>query len=204
MTLATVKTKIVPKQARAKARIEAILTATDTLLKTVGTDEITTTAIARSAGVPVGSVYQYFESKADILEQLYSIAYRDIEVCVEAAQDAIDPSLGFEEINRSLLQSFWRAARAHPTFRPLTRWANREHSFIEVTPIAADDKLGESIKRTIKIAGLTIPASRREAMIRTATIALSSMVDVAIEEEDEAKAQALIDELAIMLARYLA
>jgi len=203
MADAQVRTKKMPKQARAKARIEAILAATDSLLKTTGTEKITTTAIARAADVPVGSIYQYFEDKNDILEQLYDIAYCEVQKYVEAAQDAIDQSLCFEEINRSLLQSFWQAARAHPTFRPLTRWVNRKHSFIEVTPTTTDNGLSKTIARTFEVSGLKIPLEREEAVMRTTTTVLSVMVDVAIEEEDEDKAQALIDELAYMLARYL-
>ena len=198
-----VKTKKMPKQARAKARVEAILNATHELLKDGQPEDISTTAIAKAAEIPVGSVYQYFEDKNDILQQLYSAAYDEVNSEVVNSLGAVDPSEGFVAINRSQLQCFWSAARAHPTFRALTRWANHEYSFAEVTP-SAESGLGELVEETLKVSGVEIEPARREAVLKTTVTLVSVLVDTAIEEDDETKAQALIDELAILLSRYLA
>lgn len=198
-----VKTKKIPKQARAKARIEAILSATDALLRSSLPGDITTTAIAKTAAIPVGSVYQYFRDKNDILEQLYAEASAQVEEQVTAEQTALDPALGFDHINRTLLQCFWRTARAHPTFGALTRWANREHSFVEVTP-GTDSSLARLIMRTFEITGISFAAERQDAVLRVSVTVVSAIVDIAFEEEDADKAQTLIDELALLLSRYLA
>jgi len=195
-------TRNMPKQARAKARIRIILNATDTLLKESSLENITTTAIARSAGIPVGSVYQYFEDKNDILQQLYRAAYKDVEEQVKAAQAGLAPNLSFAEINRQLLQCFWQTARSHPTFRVLTRWANREYSFIEVTP-DAESGLADLITETFKVSGVEVEPSRKDAVLTTTVTLVSVLVDAAIEEENEHKAEALIHELATVLSSYL-
>lgn len=202
MVEVTVRTKKMPKQARAKARVEAILKATDDLLREGGPEAISTTAIARTAGIPVGSVYQYFEDRNDILSQLYSAAYKDVNDQVVESLAAIDTAQGFDAINRQQLQCFWRAARAHPTFRPLTRWANNEFSFAEVTP-DAEGSLAELISETLRISGVEIATERYDAVLKTTVTLVSVLVDTAIEEEDEAKSQALIDELATVLSSYL-
>lgn len=197
-----VKTKKMPKQARAKARVEAILKATHDLLKDGSLEDISTTGIAKAANIPVGSVYQYFEDKTDILQQLYSAAYDEVNGEVVKSLGTVDPSQGFDAINRRQLECFWRAARAHPTFRALTRWANHEYSFAEVTP-NAESGLAQLIEETLKVSGVEIDPKRREAVLKTTVTLVSVLVDTAIEEDDETKAQALIDELTTVLSRYL-
>jgi AcrR family transcriptional regulator len=59
-----------PTQARSRARVEAILKAAGALFGEVGYDGVTTNLIAERAGVPVGSIYQFFETKDDIVAAL--------------------------------------------------------------------------------------------------------------------------------------
>src|SRR5215470_408359 len=54
-----------PTQARSRARVEVILKAAGALLGEIGYDGVTTNLIAERAGVPVGSIYQFFETKDD-------------------------------------------------------------------------------------------------------------------------------------------
>jgi AcrR family transcriptional regulator len=59
-----------PTQARSRARVDGILKAAGTLLGEVGYDGLSTNLIAERAGVPVGSIYQFFEGKDDIVAAL--------------------------------------------------------------------------------------------------------------------------------------
>ncbi|MDO9489901.1 MAG: helix-turn-helix domain-containing protein, partial [Sphingomonadaceae bacterium] len=59
-----------PVQARAAVTVDAILEAGLQLLEADGVAALTTNRIARRAGVSVGTLYQYFDSKADILAAL--------------------------------------------------------------------------------------------------------------------------------------
>ena len=61
-----------PKQARAAAKRDAILDATEALLGHSTPAEITTRAVARAANVPVGSIYRYFSNADDLLRALFS------------------------------------------------------------------------------------------------------------------------------------
>jgi AcrR family transcriptional regulator len=56
-----------PKQARARATVEAILEAAAQILERDGTAGYNTNAIAERAGVSVGTLYQYFPDKQAIL-----------------------------------------------------------------------------------------------------------------------------------------
>ena len=60
-----------PSQERSRERVERILDATAALLgDDMPADQITTAAIAEAAGVPIGSVYQYFPNKLAVLAEL--------------------------------------------------------------------------------------------------------------------------------------
>jgi AcrR family transcriptional regulator len=56
-----------PRQARSESTIDAILDATFQLLEADGVDRLTTNRIAERAGVSIGTLYQYFAGKQDIL-----------------------------------------------------------------------------------------------------------------------------------------
>lgn len=198
----TVKTKKVPKQARAKARVEKILSCTETLLRESGVAAVSTTSIAQAANIPVGSIYQYFDGKEDILMQLYDAAYNDIEAVMSNELSGAR-SASFDQLIHSMLHAFWTAAKAHPTFRPLTRWANSSRSLWETTP-TADSSLGELIKNTLLLAGIRIPPEREDVVLTTTVTLVSILVDLAIEEQSEEKAAAIMDELVILLVKYLA
>ena len=59
-----------PKQARARATVEAILQATELMINEDGFEEISTNKIAKRAGVSIGSLYQFFPNKEAIFVAL--------------------------------------------------------------------------------------------------------------------------------------
>ncbi len=63
----TAPVRRVPTQARSRARVERILDVASDLVVRAGVDELTTTGIARAAGIPVASIYQYFPDRDAIL-----------------------------------------------------------------------------------------------------------------------------------------
>jgi AcrR family transcriptional regulator len=66
----TEKIRRIPRQARAASTIEAILGATLQLLEAHGPEKLTTNHIAARAGVSIGTLYQYFRDKDDLLATL--------------------------------------------------------------------------------------------------------------------------------------
>lgn len=74
-----------PHQERARATVDAILTATAKALKAEGYESMTTNRIAASAGVSVGTLYEYFPSKESIVALLVDQHFATIENIVSAA-----------------------------------------------------------------------------------------------------------------------
>jgi AcrR family transcriptional regulator len=57
-------------QARSRATVEKILTSAAALIAERGADQVTMTEIAQQSGVVIGSLYQYFSAKSEIMRAL--------------------------------------------------------------------------------------------------------------------------------------
>lgn len=59
-----------PQQARSRERVQRVLEAADHLLATGGFSALTVRRLADEAGVPVGTIYQFFVDKAGVVDAL--------------------------------------------------------------------------------------------------------------------------------------
>jgi AcrR family transcriptional regulator len=73
----------VPRQDRSRQTVEAIVEAAARVLERQGYQRSTTNAIARLAGVSVGSVYQYFPNKAALVTALHERHVAQVGAIVE-------------------------------------------------------------------------------------------------------------------------
>lgn len=82
------------KQARSKATVEAIVEASAQILSREGVAGLNTNAIAKRAGVSVGSVYEYFSNKREIVDLLLDRHLSEGETALleGAARLSEDPS----------------------------------------------------------------------------------------------------------------
>lgn len=78
-----------PQQARAKETVDALLSATKTLLVQKGVEGATTNAIAELAGVSIGSLYQYFPSREAIIAELSRRHVAQVLALIFAEVDAL-------------------------------------------------------------------------------------------------------------------
>ncbi len=191
-----------PKQVRARERQAKILRAAGGLLQTGSISDVTTTTIALKASVPVGSVYRYFGDRNDILELLYQQAFESVEKSLMKSHARISTDNTTDPI-RHILGSFWQIAKAHPTFVKLTRWANSHYSLWDVTP-GGDSNLATLIEETLDYSGARIPAHRKTAASKIMVTTTSVLVDLIVEEDNNDTANALLDELAVLLEAYVA
>ena len=105
-----------PGQARSEATVEAIFEATARILQKDGIDALNTNAIARLAGVSIGTLYQYFADKKAIL---IALARRELDftrqTTVEAMTRVGAAALGEDSIRaavRALIKGFGGRQRA--------------------------------------------------------------------------------------------
>lgn len=104
-----------PKQGRAHATVDAVVEAAARILVDDGYVKLTTNRVAEKAGVSVGTLYQYFRSKDEIVEALAQrIADDRIAMFGETlrALAAFDPPL--EDGIRGLVDATLAAMRVRP------------------------------------------------------------------------------------------
>jgi AcrR family transcriptional regulator len=90
-----------PVQQRAHITVEAMLDAAVKLLKRAGSASLTTNRIAETAGVSIGSVYQYFPNKQAIYRALHerhivqvdSVMQRRLRACADATLEELIGSM---------------------------------------------------------------------------------------------------------------
>ena len=99
----------VPKRARGKQRVAALLQAAAAVFGEKGYEAATMTEIAARAGAPIGSLYQFFpvkEALADTLVQNYAEMLAADLVALEARAGGIDA--------KTLVEALFGLLRAHP------------------------------------------------------------------------------------------
>ena len=102
-----------PQQARATATLDAILEATIQVLVINGPHRLTTTRVAKRAGVSVGTMYQYFPHKQALF---YAVNERYLEVLAERLENACQAQHGAPTARmvEALVMTYWHAKTERP------------------------------------------------------------------------------------------
>ncbi len=102
-----------PRQARSKATVDTVLEATARVLVKHGFDGLTTNLVAETAGVSIGSLYQYFPNKSALVGALIEKHVEDMTASVlhELARVA---KLPMAEAIRSVIELMIRAHAVEP------------------------------------------------------------------------------------------
>jgi AcrR family transcriptional regulator len=105
-----------PRQQRSRYKVELILEATMRLLETGGVEHLTTNAVAATAGVSIGTLYQYFPDKRAILDALADreVAAMSARVMAAMADASIaTPRQRIAAVVGAVAESYGRRHRAH-------------------------------------------------------------------------------------------
>ncbi len=109
----------VPTQARAKQRVESILDATEALIIEDGLATLTVNNIAARAQVPIGSLYQYFTNRDEVLRALCDRHYKILEAGSAECFSNVTSIADFTRDVRNALQLCWDYTRDNPGYRRL-------------------------------------------------------------------------------------
>ncbi|MFK7752268.1 MAG: TetR family transcriptional regulator [Sedimentitalea sp.] len=94
MADASIEIRKRPVQARSKARVEAILNAAKTIISEVGSDGMKMNALAQQAGVPIGTVYQFFPNKSAVI---HTLVHTTLDELSHALQDQFKDVVSVED-----------------------------------------------------------------------------------------------------------
>lgn len=104
-----------PSQERSRQRVEVILDAVSEILVKKGFSALTTTAIAAEAGVPIGSLYQFFPNKFAIFQAVVEQFFRKMDTVFERDARSDDAALSWEERSDRTIEALarlWSGERA--------------------------------------------------------------------------------------------
>lgn len=188
--------RVLPVQARARRKIDAILDATAALLGSKGVEAVSMLAIAEAAEMPAATVYHYFENRLAVLAAL---AERTMVAVDAQLQQGMQRVLQEEVFSpRELLQTLYlayreapgyvailRALRAEPVFDGLVQESNRRGADVIAALLA--ERTGLSRARRARVAWMlsefceqilqaALMAEAREA--RSLLDELTEMMDV--------------------------
>ncbi len=188
-------------QRRARERVDAILAAAAELLTEQPPSEVSTALIAERAGVPIGSLYQYFPNKTAVLAELArrvmamvdAAIVREIEAghglpvgsgvdrAVQVTVDAFEQEPGYPALLRAL--------RGTPEFREITEESNA--------------RVAAALAAHPRLATLGVPAERIGAIARTAIEAANALQDLALTAPSRAARDRYVAEMKTLLKSYL-
>lgn len=102
------------RQARSRATVETIVEATTRILAGAGWDAVNTNAIAKRAGVSVGSVYEYFANKQAVLDLIVDRHLTRAEDLIRGSASLVGASPQPEKVVQALVAGFIVLHREDP------------------------------------------------------------------------------------------
>ncbi len=182
--------------------MERILDATAQLLGQMPVDRITTAAIAETASVPIGSVYQYFPNKLAVLAEL---ARRVMEKVDSTTASLIAEDFGVlpwdQAIDRAVDATIEGYAQ-QPGYVQLLLSIRPTPEFREITD-ESNDRVAAMLAFHPALQAV-IPADRIQLVTRSAIKAVNALQDWALSTDDPKLATRIVEEMKTLLKGYLA
>jgi AcrR family transcriptional regulator len=178
-----------------------VLDAADELLAREGAEAFTTTQIAEAAGVPIGSVYRFFDDKEAIAEALAIRYWRDFDDLVAGIADA-DAREALADPAGALLEALAAGFRARPGFLALWFGGLRTERIRDSTR-QARTAIAASIERMLEVHWPAAGASARATAAAMVVLAGDGLLREAFRRDRSGDPRVLA-EAKLMLDAYLA
>ncbi len=194
-----------PTQDRAKATVDAILRATAHILKTKGYEGCSTNAVARRAGVSIGSLYQYFPSKEALVVALAEEhAQHGYELLLQSVREAGEKQRSLVETVRHYISAM---VRMHTDDSELHRVLMEQVGSIHAGRAA----MVKTSNQSAALVQAWLEANRdhlRQLDAEVATYVLITSVEAVthlrlLDRPDRLDTDTLVDELTELVTRYL-
>ncbi len=127
-----------PSQRRSRERVERLLVAATKLIEERGSDVMRMSEVAETAGVPIGSLYQYFPDKAALIRTLAERFNAIGRTCVE---DALATVRGEEDLPVALEQiidGYYEMFVAEPVMRDIWSGTQADKALQELSAAEGD------------------------------------------------------------------
>ncbi len=186
-----------PQRDRGKARVAALMQAGAAVFAERGYDAATMTEVAARAGAAIGSLYQFFPTKALLAQALHAQQFAELGAMLDdLSEDAAGRPVG--DLAGALFEGLSDFLDRHPAFVALAdrRDIQKPHR------AAARERLLTQLTQLLTRARPPAPAERAPALAMVILLLMKAMVDT-VGAETVAPAEAVREELRRMLQGHL-
>ena len=204
-----------PTQARSRERLERILAAASELLvATGGTDQLTVQSVAEKAGVPIGSVYQYFSGKSGLLRALAENHLAELREQLRNDLQEIEASRPNKRQIRAAIErivdSYARYYSTDPTFRIIWGGSQADPELRELD-VRDTHENARIFQRILRPYFAHLPEAEVYGMCLLICDTTGSALRLALETQQQSRSKrasdkaytTIVRELKTMLATYL-
>jgi AcrR family transcriptional regulator len=191
----------IPRQERSKKRYEAILDAAAEVFASAGFEAATMEAVAAGAGTSIGSVYQFFPNKLALFQALAERSLERSRLLFDALMTPEAMARPWWELLEAAVDGYAALLFNDPGLRAIHLNFHLYGVYAE-----ADAALNrELIDRTEAMIARTAPSLPRAKrhLIATMTVQILSAVLFLTAREKPDFARTMIDEVKVVLRRYL-
>lgn len=182
-----------PRQKRSREKVDRILDVVEELAVEQGLEGLTTTNIAMTTGLAVGTIYQYFSNRTELLiaaeERVFGrlverMTQEVLQVLSNPVEDPIDKIIGI----------YIDSARSEPGYLPLLKFSvlNKPHGVNEAT---VQDFAGDIIETYLRATHPDIDDAQAQVTVKTLASILTVLTDLVLLEPDSALQDRFQDEL---------
>lgn len=192
----------VPRQQRSRERFDRILVTAAAILAEDGFDGLTTNRVAEQAGIPIGSVYQFFPDKQAIVAALTDRYLAEVDrlcedqLTVEAARKDLGQFIG------RMIDGIAELQAEHSGFLCIFSGGAATGPYADLAKQLRGTIAGH-LDRVLAEVCPDVPKARRRLVLKTMADTSAAMIG-SIDGEKEKERPVLIEEMKSMLGLYVA
>lgn len=191
-----------PRQARSQERVNQILDVAEQMFISEGYDATTTNAIAATAKVPIGSLYQFFPDKGAILQALM---VRYMELLHQSFAELITPEVSNLPLSTyvdRMIDTTDRFFTDHPGYHAIFMQVQGTMPELEAIETAADAQLIEDLATFLSVRNSNVEQTNYEAIAFVLVKAIGTLLWLALSQEQPFRQQ-LVTETKRLTLSYL-
>lgn len=192
-----------PIQARGHLRVDEILDATERLTRTTSWDKLTTNHIAKEAGVPIGSLYQFFANKQAIAQALVERYTVSLEQAFTSLPEHIEAMTPADLVN-AIFDRLLAVTQKHSGFHAMLLTTNEDSEIGKISaPIG--ELLRENIEHVLAVRASWMSEQERKlhALVSYATNrAIFAQAISLMTHGEKAQGQKLLQQARVMQIAY--
>ena len=191
----------IPRQKRARDRVEKILDAAGALLEQDSAEKLNTAAIAKKAGIPVGSLYQYFPNKTAVIVELARRVMLETDLGVLTILKSAG-EINWEESVDLAVDATLNNYQQRPGYLELLRGLSSTAEF-SVISAESNERIAAYLASHTQLRQLNLPRDRIRLIARAAIQASNALQDWALSTGSEAGIRAIGTEMKTMMKAYI-